>query len=309
MRQTYGALCALAEQHGVKMTEEVRALLRAVERVAEAEADAQPIAWESTTPFYRKYLTQAKYDRLGDQFRKWYKPYRCSNCAAPAPVPHIKTMVDRFLGWRLPDDFAPDCGISFTPLGHPNGWPVGTNLLTAAQAEAMFLHALGVSGEPPHAECPPPLDATEAAEREHMGCAHCRTGIYAQQHCINCGLNVSPSCDCHRGRAARKISQQDPEPIYQVVAGEDPDIWRDVTAAEYGERLPSSRRRMYFAPKAAPKCWCYICNKDRMEYGVPYVMTHMIVCPSCGNKRCPRATDHRVACTNSNEPGQPGSRY
>ncbi|MGA3803706.1 hypothetical protein ACI2VP_05165 [Ralstonia nicotianae] len=32
MRQTYGALCALAEQHGVKMTEEVRALLRAVEQ-------------------------------------------------------------------------------------------------------------------------------------------------------------------------------------------------------------------------------------------------------------------------------------
>lgn len=31
MPQTYGALCALAEQHGVKMTEEVRALLRAVE--------------------------------------------------------------------------------------------------------------------------------------------------------------------------------------------------------------------------------------------------------------------------------------
>ncbi|MCK4121383.1 hypothetical protein HFK83_03225 [Ralstonia pseudosolanacearum] len=30
-RQTYGALCALAEQHGVKMTEEVRAFVRAVE--------------------------------------------------------------------------------------------------------------------------------------------------------------------------------------------------------------------------------------------------------------------------------------
>jgi hypothetical protein len=25
--------------------------------------------------------------------------------------------------------------------------------------------------------------------------------------------------------------------------------------------------------------------------------------------RCPRATDHNLACTNSNEPGQPGSRY
>ena len=29
----------------------------------------------------------------------------------------------------------------------------------------------------------------------------------------------------------------------------------------------------------------------------------------CGNKRCPHATDHRHACTGSNEPGQPGSVY
>jgi hypothetical protein len=38
-------------------------------------------------------------------------------------------------------------------------------------------------------------------------------------------------------------------------------------------------------------------------------MTRMIVCPRCGNKRCPHASDHRNACTNSNEPGQPGSVY
>jgi hypothetical protein len=37
--------------------------------------------------------------------------------------------------------------------------------------------------------------------------------------------------------------------------------------------------------------------------------TRMIVCPRCGNKRCPHASDHRNACTNSNEPGQPGSVY
>ena len=35
----------------------------------------------------------------------------------------------------------------------------------------------------------------------------------------------------------------------------------------------------------------------------------MIVCATCGNKRCPRATDHRLACSNSNEPGQEGSCY
>jgi hypothetical protein len=35
----------------------------------------------------------------------------------------------------------------------------------------------------------------------------------------------------------------------------------------------------------------------------------MFLCPECGNKRCPRATDHREACTDSNDPGQAGSRY
>jgi hypothetical protein len=58
----------------------------------------------------------------------------------------IDRMVDRFLCWALPEDFAPDCGISFTPF-HPNGTtrfePVGTNLLTAIQARQMFEHALG----------------------------------------------------------------------------------------------------------------------------------------------------------------------
>ena len=35
----------------------------------------------------------------------------------------------------------------------------------------------------------------------------------------------------------------------------------------------------------------------------------MFLCPTCGNKRCPKATDHRLECTNSNEPGQVGSDY
>jgi hypothetical protein len=57
----------------------------------------------------------------------------------------IDKMVNRFLGWKLPDDFAPDCGISFAKF-HPNGTtrfaPVGTNLLTADQARMMFEHVL-----------------------------------------------------------------------------------------------------------------------------------------------------------------------
>ena len=35
----------------------------------------------------------------------------------------------------------------------------------------------------------------------------------------------------------------------------------------------------------------------------------MILCPECGNKRCPKASDELLECTNSNEPGQVGSIY
>jgi hypothetical protein len=35
----------------------------------------------------------------------------------------------------------------------------------------------------------------------------------------------------------------------------------------------------------------------------------MRLCPECGNKRCPKATNHINPCTNSNEPNQPGSKY
>lgn len=59
----------------------------------------------------------------------------------------LKTMVDRFLAWPLPKDFAPDCGISFDgrkddEWNKNKTWPVGTNLFTAEQALAMFKYAL-----------------------------------------------------------------------------------------------------------------------------------------------------------------------
>jgi len=60
----------------------------------------------------------------------------------------IEHMVDRFLNWRLPDNFSPDGGISFTPVsnaGTPYEYrfaPTGTNLLDAQQAEAMVRHMI-----------------------------------------------------------------------------------------------------------------------------------------------------------------------
>ena len=55
--------------------------------------------------------------------------------------------------------------------------------------------------------------------------------------------------------------------------------------------------------QVSPDGWCRTCR--------PVTMSDMrfVVCPDCGNKRCPRANDHRNVCTGSNEPGQIGSAY
>lgn len=53
-------------------------------------------------------------------------------------------------------------------------------------------------------------------------------------------------------------------------------------------------------------CWCHACNANRKIHGIPFAGTRMILCPGCGNKRCPHALDHRYQCTKSNELGQVG---
>lgn len=55
----------------------------------------------------------------------------------------VNAMVDRFLGWKLPEDFYPDAGISFDrEYAAKWGMPSGTNLFHAGQAQAMFEYVL-----------------------------------------------------------------------------------------------------------------------------------------------------------------------
>ena len=60
-------------------------------------------------------------------------------------------------------------------------------------------------------------------------------------------------------------------------------------------------------------CECHRCIEEKGLTGawgmLPLNSVKMILCPECGNKRCPKASDHRLSCTGSNEPGQPGSVY
>ncbi len=62
------------------------------------------------------------------------------------------------------------------------------------------------------------------------------------------------------------------------------------------------------------ECGCWTCVNERAEkiadgYQRLTYLSRFIVCPECGNKRCPKGTWHENACTGSNDPQQPGSRY
>lgn len=68
--------------------------------------------------------------------------------------------------------------------------------------------------------------------------------------------------------------------------------------------------RSYWATPNGCGCWTCVGNVIKQQ-PLPSQRLPMpfIVCDLCGNKRCPKATDHGNACTNSNELGQAGSRY
>jgi len=77
--------------------------------------------------------------------------------------------------------------------------------------------------------------------------------------------------------------------------------------AQRHDQIFGQTRKWYFNKQ----CGCYRCMDLQFDphTNMPMTVSRFIVCPECGNKRCPRATDHTLACTNSNEPGQDGSRY
>lgn len=82
--------------------------------------------------------------------------------------------------------------------------------------------------------------------------------------------------------------------------------------AEHGPDLymrDHQNRFVIFTP--GDKCGCSTCldDLDKFLEWSEAIQRGMIFCPDCGNKRCPRATDHKNDCTASNEPGQTGSIY
>ena len=72
----------------------------------------------------------------------------------------------------------------------------------------------------------------------------------------------------------------------------------EVDAIEFVLRMNELRTAM-----AQRDCWCTTCRS------ITVADMRFVVCPDCGNKRCPKAHNHLNACTNSNDIGQPGSSW
>ena len=107
----------------------------------------------------------------------------------------IKSMVNKFLSWKLPTNFYPDAGISFTPkynVGTPyerNHEPIGTNLFDADQARQMFEYC-----------CAEELTKSEAAARQQGFEEGKQAGrdevlnkqrVWCEVHGYGCGCNES----------------------------------------------------------------------------------------------------------------------
>ena len=56
--------------------------------------------------------------------------------------------------------------------------------------------------------------------------------------------------------------------------------------------------------KEEGKCSCRKCIET--NDGSIFGLAVFVVCQKCGNKRCPKASDHRMKCTGSNELNQVG---
>jgi hypothetical protein len=70
------------------------------------------------------------------------------------------------------------------------------------------------------------------------------------------------------------------------------------------DKEPSHLTRIeYPSCRHEPVSCCY------KHASIEQQMSYMILCPECGNKRCPKSTNCSLSCTGSNEPGQSGSRY
>ena len=73
----------------------------------------------------------------------------------------------------------------------------------------------------------------------------------------------------------------------------------------YQSKRAAARDKLAEQQEPVAKYCCHVCfDKSGQTF-----LDRMILCSECGNKRCPKATNHALPCTNSNNPNQAGSVF
>lgn len=119
---------------------------------------------------------------------------------------------------------------------------------------------------------------------------------FGQQNTIDCRTKEERAAD---------IGRQLADGVRRAASGA---VCNDPRTVEGVDVSFDTEKHMNFAPE---QCECHRCIEEKgLKVGpLPLSSVKMILCPTCGNKRCPKANDHRNECSGSNEPGQPGSAY
>lgn len=128
----------------------------------------------------------------------------------------------------------------------------------------------------------------------HLG--NVQEAQFGQQNTIDCRTKEERAAD---------IGRQLADGVRRAASGSVCNDPRTVVGLDVS--FPTEKH-MSFAPE---QCECHRCIEEKgLKVGpLPLSSVKMILCPTCGNKRCPKANDHRNECSGSNEPGQPGSAY
>ena len=96
-------LCAWLREHSSGVYRPAADAADLIERLLSAPASTgrEPFAWESTTPIYTRFITDARYQKLRPAYQKWYRPI-CNKCAPVAARElDVEAERDQFSQWHL----------------------------------------------------------------------------------------------------------------------------------------------------------------------------------------------------------------
>jgi hypothetical protein len=125
-------------------------------------------------------------------------------------------------------------------------------------------------------------------------------GTNAETLAVNSGLRVKLAAAEERERVLIAGVKELAERMDDLVSDTDRNDF-DRGQGNVAEYVRHALSRL-LNPDDCGNCWA--CLDAASISPIGYVL-----CPDCGNKRCPKASDHKLDCTRSNASGQPGSVY